>query len=133
MDKYIIIPLISLLLCQIIKSIIESIKNKKLCLKRIIGGSGGIPSSHTTLITSITLLIGLDNNFKGSLFALALIVLFIICYDSIGIRYEVERHSKILNKISKEKLKEDMGHNIYEVLIGLIFGIIITLLLNYLF
>ena len=133
MDKYLIIPLLCLGICQLVKLIIECIKNKKLNFKRYIGGSGGIPSSHTTLITSITLLIGLDNNFKGPLFGLSLVVLYIVCYDSMGIRKEVERHSKILNKMTDENLKEEIGHNLLEVIVGLIFGIVVTLLLNYLF
>ena len=133
MDKYVIIPLLCLILCQAFKAIIESIKCKKLCLKRAFGGSGGIPSSHTTLITSIMLLIGLDNNFKGELFGLAIVSLLIICYDSIGIRREVEKHSRLLNKVYNQNYKEEMGHNLYEVIAGIIFGIIVTLLLNNLF
>ena len=133
MDKYIIIPLLCLLLCQFIKLVIESIKNNKLSFKRFIGGSGGIPSSHTTIITSITLLIGLDNNFKGPLFGLSLVVLYIVCYDAMGIRNEVEKHSRLLNKLANQNFEEEVGHNFIEVLIGLLFGIICTLLLNNLF
>lgn len=133
MDKYMIIPLLCLLLCQLVKLIIESIKNKKLSFKRFIGGSGGIPSSHTTLITSITTLIGLDNNFKGPIFGLALVVLYIVCYDAMNLRNEVEKHSKLLNRLTNEKLKEEIGHNFIEVLAGLFFGIIITVILYYLF
>ena len=79
------------------------------------------------------LLIGLDNNFKGELFGLAIVSLLIICYDSIGIRREVEKHSRLLNKVYNQNYKEEMGHNLYEVIAGIIFGIIVTLLLNNLF
>ena len=133
MDNYIIIPLLCLLLCQLLKLIIESIKNKKLSFKRFIGGSGGIPSSHTTLITSITTLIGLESNFKGPIFGLSLIALYIICYDAMHVRNEVEKHSKILNKLTNSNLKEEIGHNFIEVLAGLVFGITITIILYYLF
>ena len=133
MDKYVIIPLLCLVMCQLIKIIIESIKNKKISFKRYIGGSGGIPSSHTTLITSITTLIGIDNNFEGALFGLSIVVLYIVCYDSIKLRNEVEKHSKILNKMTNENLQEEIGHDLIEVIVGLLFGIIVTLLLNYLF
>lgn len=133
MDKYIVIPLLCLLFCQLLKFIIESVKNKKIIFKRFIKGSGGIPSSHTTLITSITLLIGLDNKFQGGLFGLALVMLYIVCYDAMGIRNEVEKHSRLLNKIAQENFEEEVGHNSIEVFIGLIFGIVSTLLLNNLF
>jgi len=133
MDKYVIIPLLCLVMCQLIKIIIESIKNKRISFKRYIGGSGGIPSSHTTLITSITTLIGIDNNFEGALFGLSIVVLYIVCYDSIKLRNEVEKHSKILNKMTNENLQEEIGHDLIEVIVGLLFGIIVTLLLNYLF
>ena len=133
MDKYIIIPLLCLLLCQLLKLVIESIKNKKLSFKRFIGGSGGIPSSHTTLITSITTLIGLDSNFKGPVFGLSLVGLYIICYDATHVRREVEKHSRLLNKIANQSFKEELGHNFLEVLAGLLFGIIVTIILYYLF
>ncbi len=133
MDKYILIPLICLGLCQLIKMIIESIKCKKLLLNRFISGSGGIPSSHTSLITSITTLIGLDNNFSGPVFGLALVVLYIICYDSMKVRNEVEKHSRLLNKISNQNFEEEIGHNFLEVFAGLIFGIVCTILFNCLF
>lgn len=133
MDKYVVIPLLCLLLCQLLKLIIESIKNKKLSFKRFIGGSGGIPSSHTTLITSITTLVGIENNFKGPVFGLALVVLYIVCYDAMHVRREVEKHSRLLNKIANQNFKEELGHNFVEVLAGLGFGIIVTVGLSYLF
>ena len=55
---YIICPFVSLILCQLIKMLIEIFKNKKIDLTRFTNGDGGMPSSHTTFISSITMLIG---------------------------------------------------------------------------
>ena len=55
---YIICPFVSLILCQLIKILIEIFKNKKIDLIIFNNGDGGMPSSHTTFISSNTMLIG---------------------------------------------------------------------------
>lgn len=133
MSKYIIIPLLNLLICQILKCLIESFKIKKFDVKRMLSGSGGMPSSHSMFIWSITTLIGMDEGINSSLFAFSLIVSFIICYDAMVVRKEVENHSKALKKITKENFKEEIGHTFLEVIIGSILGIICAYLFNKLF
>ena len=55
---YIVVPFISLIVCQIIKFSIESFKNKRLEWGRLFNGAGGMPSTHTTFSISLTTLIG---------------------------------------------------------------------------
>ena len=49
--KFVLVPFITLLMCQTIKFILESIKNKKLIWNRFFNGTGGMPSSHTSFAT----------------------------------------------------------------------------------
>ena len=66
MSKYklIIIPLFGVIISQIIKFIIESIKYKKILFNRLINGSGGLPSSHATLVSSLTNLMYLNYGYS---------------------------------------------------------------------
>ena len=139
--KYIIIPLIAVAICQTIKFLVEAIMNKKVSLIRLLDGAGGIPSSHSTVTSCLTTLIGLNIGFASPIFALSTIFTLIVMYDAMGIRYETEKQAKVINKITKKikldnltgelkELKEEVGHKPVEVLCGLILGIIIGIIGN---
>lgn len=127
--KYIIFPIITAILSQTIKVIIETIKSKKLDIVRFFDGMGGMPSTHSALVTSITTLIYLDYGVTSPLFSITLIFSLIVIYDSMGIRYESGNQARILNKAFGTNLKERLGHRPIETLVGVIFGITTTLLL----
>ena len=133
MSKYklIIIPLLGIIISQIIKFLIESIKYKKILVNRLLNGSGGLPSSHATLVSSLTSLIYLNYGYS-KYFAISLIFSLIILYDAVGVRYEVGKHARVLNQLnnSNKPLKELIGHTLYEVLCGIFLGIIISIIFN---
>ena len=91
---YIICPFIAIIICQLIKFLVEIIKYNKVNIYRLFNGNGGIPSTHTTFISSITMLIGFKQGFDTPLFALAFIVSLIIAYDGMGVRLETEKQAK---------------------------------------
>ena len=135
--KYILIPIIAVIIAQIIKTIIETIMYKRFDINRLFNGSGGMPSSHSTLVTSLVTLIGLNYGPKSIYFAISLILSLIVLYDAMGIRYETGKQAEVLNKITKKikikdyiSLKEKIGHKPIEVLGGIITGIIMSLILN---
>lgn len=139
--KFVIIPIITLVICQIIKFSIESVKSKKLKWGRLFNGSGGMPSSHTSFSTSITMLMGLNFGFDSPFFAVPLIFTLITAYDAMGLRFESGKQAEAINlivdelfenniKISLEKLKEELGHQPLEVLGGFILGILSATILN---
>jgi acid phosphatase family membrane protein YuiD len=130
---YLICPFSTLLIGQLIKLLSEIIKNKKLDIKRLTNGDGGMPSSHTAFISSITMLIGFKQGFNTPLFAFAFIVSCIISYDSMGVRLETEKQGKAIKELGKKhnlefKLKEHLGHKMSEVIVGYIFGTIMAFL-----
>lgn len=130
--KFLIVPFLTLLICQIIKFIIDSIINKKILWGRLFNGSGGMPSSHASFASSLATMIGLNLGFDSATFAIALIFTLIVSYDAMGLRMESGLQAEAINKIFDEiyknkkmkKLKEKLGHKPQEVLIGIIFGII---------
>lgn len=136
--KYILIPLLTLVLCQFAKFLIESINKKELVWGRLFNGSGGMPSTHTSFCVSLTFLMGLNLGFNSPLFAICLVFSFIIMYDAMGLRYESGKQAEMINDLidkvfKKEKfehLKEQLGHKPIEVLGGIIFGILCAVIFN---
>ena len=89
-----------------------------------------MPSTHSSLITSIAISIGLTNGFSSSEFFLAVILSLVVIYDAQGIRHSVGEHAKILNKYvlkNQKKVNEYIGHTVTEVSVGIIIGIITAL------
>jgi len=128
--KYIVVPLIITILSQTIKVIIESIKNKKIDIARFFDGMGGMPSTHSSLVASLSTIIYLNYGIYSPIFSISLIFSLITIYDSMGIRYESGNQAKILNKLTNSKLKEKLGHKPIETLAGVLLGILFTIILN---
>lgn len=136
--KYIIIPLVSIVIAQIIKTIIETTSTKHFSFERLLNGAGGMPSTHTTAVISLTTLIYIDYGLSSELFAICLIFSLIVMYDAMGIRYETGKQAEIINILAKKAnlkesfvlLKEKIGHKPIEVLGGIITGIFIAVVLQ---
>ena len=91
--------------------------------------SGGMPSSHSALITSITLCMGLKEGFDSNYFFISIILSFIVIYDARGIRHTVGNHAKLLNSMQQsgtKKLNESVGHTLPEITVGICLGAIIS-------
>ena len=137
--KFLLVPLITLLICQTLKFIIESIISKKIMWGRLFNGSGGMPSSHTSFSVSLTTMIGLNLGFDSPIFAVTLVFTLIVAYDAMGLRMESGKQAEAINKIFDEifkdkgmtKLKEKLGHKPQEVLAGLILGIVSAIFFTY--
>ena len=134
--KFILIPFLGIIFSQIIKVTLESIKNKRLCLKRLMDGSGGMPSTHSSFVSSLTTLVYLEYGITSIYFAICLIFSLVIIYDSMGVRYEAGKQAEVLNDIVEkinfnkkiEELKEKVGHKPIEVLCGVLLGIALGLI-----
>ena len=127
--KFIIIPIIASVISQLIKIIIEFIKYKKLTLTRLIDGMGGMPSTHSTLVSSLSTIIYINYGISP-IFAITLIFSLVIIYDSMGIRYESGKQAEVINDIAGTNLEEKLGHKPIEVLIGTIIGIVLTIIIE---
>ncbi len=130
------IPLISAIITQGLKGVIRSIQEKKL-LWRAFFEWGGMPSSHSALVVSLSTILGLKEGFSSPLFILSLFFAAIVIADAIGVRLATEEQAKVINKILQkypinEKcdiiLKESIGHTPFEAIIGGILGFIVALI-----
>ena len=98
--------------------------------------TGGMPSSHSALVTGTAAGVGLQLGFNDPVFALASTIAFIVMYDASGIRRSAGLTAAKVNQISKNNsnelssdntLKESLGHTKVEVLVGSILGPIVAL------
>jgi len=89
----------------------------------------------------VAVTIGLSEGWNSPLFALAIVMSFIIMADATGVRRETGEQAKVLNKIILEffeerkirdkRLKELIGHTPFEVIVGGIIGMVMAGLLYY--
>ena len=98
--------------------------------------TGGMPSSHSALVTGTAAGIGLQLGFNDPVFALASTIAFIVMYDASGIRRSAGLTAAKVNQFLKDNpnelssettLKESLGHTKIEVLVGSFLGPIVAL------
>ena len=136
-SKYVYIPVLLWLGIQVFKVIYDLITTKKFNFKRIMG-AGGMPSSHSAVVTSLATLIGKNEGVGSPIFALSLIFAFVVMYDAAGVRRAAGKQAKILNKIIEtpgltneevsEKLVEVLGHTPTQVFVGALIGVVAGLI-----
>ena len=80
-NKVLVIPFLVLIITQIFKTIYFSIKNKKLDLFTLLT-TGGLPSSHSALVSSLATVVLKVNGAGSAEFAIAVILAIIVMYDA---------------------------------------------------
>jgi uncharacterized protein len=94
--------------------------------------AGGMPSSHSALVTSTAIAVGLHYGFDNPLFAVAVATAMIVVYDATGIRRQAGMQAQKINilveellqghPISQEHLREVLGHTPLEAIGGVLLG-----------
>ncbi|MFW6220219.1 MAG: CDP-archaeol synthase [Nanoarchaeota archaeon] len=134
---YLILSVIlSVFFAQIFKFLVSFFKENKFIISKL-WDTGGMPSSHSSLASSLILGVYLIDGFS-LLFIVTFFICSVIVRDAFGIRKDVSDQAVILNKIIVDlklkkrlnllKLKELVGHSFVQVIFGLISGIVITLI-----
>jgi hypothetical protein len=98
--------------------------------------AGGMPSSHSALVTAVAHGIGLRSGFHSAAFALSVALAMVVIYDATGIRRQAGLHAEMLNELVKglleghplrgEQLREVLGHSPAEALAGMLLGLAIS-------
>ena len=136
-NKFLYIPFLVWLCIQIFKVIYDLITTKKFNFKRIMG-AGGMPSSHSAVVTTLATLVGKYEGYDTTIFAMAVVFALIVMYDAAGVRRAAGKQAHLLNKIVEtpglsgvevqERLVEVLGHTPLQVFVGAIIGIIVGLI-----
>jgi len=135
--KFLLIPILAWVSVQLFKFITDAIKKKKINLRRLVE-TGGMPSSHSAVVTSLMTSIAIAEGITSTNFAITFIFGIIVMYDAAGVRRAAGKQAGILNQLiysnqvkvdTNEKLKELLGHTPIEVFAGAIWGIVLSILL----
>ena len=123
------------LVAQIAKIFLFAMTHKKWDIERLVG-SGGMPSSHSALVTALCTSIGILDGMNSEIFALACVFAAIVMYDAAGVRRAAGEQARILNTlldefdrgegVSPARLRELLGHTPVEVLAGAVLGIAVS-------
>ena len=125
------------LAAQVLKVVFVFIKEKKIDYTKMIS-SGGMPSSHSSLVVAVATAVGRYAGTGSTAFGLAVAFAVVVMYDAANVRREAGRQGRLLNKIvedfyrehriDEKKFKELLGHTPLEVAGGVIVGIIVGML-----
>lgn len=137
-NRVLIIALIACLLAQFLKLVFELIQHRKINF-RVLVETGGMPSSHSALVTALAGGIGQTLGWASPAFAVTTVFAVIVMYDAAGVRQAAGKQAKILNQIidelfrekpefNEDRLKELLGHTPVQVIVGSVLGLAVSCL-----
>ena len=134
-NKALIAGLIAWALAQVIKIPLDYLRTRQWNWA-LLFTTGGMPSSHSALVTSTTLAIGLYYGFDHPTFALGVVITMIVTYDAAGVRQQAGIHAQRINVIFEELLRGHpinekdlrvvLGHTPLEVVGGILLGLVVA-------
>jgi uncharacterized protein len=135
--SYLLPALLAWAIAQVLKVALRSIRQRRLNL-RVLAETGGMPSSHASIVMGLTTAVARLDGFRSSTFAIALIFSLVVMYDAQGVRRAAGRQAEVLNRViedlfgqrgfKEERLRELLGHTPTEVLVGALLGVGVGLL-----
>lgn len=131
------------LAAQISKATLHMMRTKQWDF-RLLVDSGGMPSSHTSIVSSLCTSVGLTTGWHTPLFAAVLVFSLIVVYDATNLRRSAGYHAQVLNKIvpallhgkilkeefTAPRLRELLGHTYAEVGVGAVLGVTCAFLMH---
>ncbi|MBO4299042.1 MAG: divergent PAP2 family protein [Clostridia bacterium] len=132
------IGVLSWFVAQTAKVVLTLIVEKHLDWSRM-WGLGGMPSSHTSVVVSVTVAVGIRMGFNSALFAISAAMALITMTDAMGVRRQAGKQAAVLNRVvqelvenggdlPEETLKELLGHTPLQVFVGGALGLIIAII-----
>ncbi len=129
--------IIGWLLAQLIKVVIALFTKDDRHLAKILFSTGGMPSSHSSSVCALCIACGIGEGLGSAAFAITLVFAGVVMTDARGVRYEVGKQAKIIQRITTELfarntemvntgLKELVGHTPFQVFMGAILGIAVA-------
>jgi acid phosphatase family membrane protein YuiD len=126
---------------QLLKVPVEYLQHRVWDLHKVVD-AGGMPSSHAAGVAALTTTLAYVVGPSSPVFATAVVFTAIVMYDAGGIRRHAGEHAVLLNRLAMEiaksgiylessatsegeRLKEILGHEPREVLVGALIGILI--------
>lgn len=140
--------LLSIFIAQALKIPLNFFDKRKWDWRQMVT-TGGMPSSHSAAVSSLTLSLGLTYGFNSPFFAITAVLGLIVMYDAMGIRRHAGETAMALNRLEADfdkhieesyrgktqhyfrkkhkRLKEMLGHQPIEVVVGSLLGLFLAL------
>lgn len=135
-NRVLITMMTAWLLAQAIKIPLDYLYTRRWSWALLLG-VGGMPSSHSSLLTSATTATGLYYGFDNPLFAMGVAITMVVTYDAAGVRRQTGIHAQRINlvfekllrghMVDQKELREVLGHTPLEVIGGVLFGIVVAI------
>lgn len=132
-NRTLLIPLLAWFIAQFIKTVAILFRDRRLDLRYLVS-SGGMPSAHSAVVTSLAATVGKQQGLGSPAFALAVWFAAIVMYDAAGVRRAVGVQAGILNRMlddlfsthnfNEKRLAELIGHTPIQVIAGAILGLV---------
>lgn len=91
------------------------------------GNYGGVISTHSTIVSAITALVGVREGISSPIFGVAAAFAFIVVIDAVVLRRQLGHYAAAINQLMKDRpnwtpLRERVGHSPSEIVAGLLLG-----------
>lgn len=130
-----------ILVAQVLKVPIEYLLHRRWDPHKLVD-AGGMPSAHAAGVCALTFSLAYVVGPASPVFATAVVFTAIVLYDAGGIRRHAGEHAVLLNRLAMEmfqsgvsvetpttaegeRLKEILGHEPPEIVVGAIIGVIV--------
>jgi acid phosphatase family membrane protein YuiD len=127
--------LISMVVAQVLKPFMDLAQGRGFNIFRMLD-TGGMPSSHTSVVTTLTAGVAAYEGVSSPLFGITLVISLYFVFEATGLRQEVGKQAKVLNEIvdqfrethhfNAEELHELIGHTWAEVSGGFAIGLLVA-------
>lgn len=134
-NKALVAGLTAWALAQIVKIPLDYLRTRRWNWA-LLFTTGGMPSSHSSLMTATTLAIGLYYGLDNPLFAIGVAITMIVVYDAAGVRMQAGIHAQRINvlfnellhgrMVDEKELREVIGHTPLEVVGGILLGLVVA-------
>ena len=128
-------------IAQLLKTVIDIARQRSRTSGEVVSTmfwkTGGMPSSHSSLVTGLATSIGFEYGPSSAMFTLSLFYGILIIRDALGVRRSAGVQAQVLNELGEElhnrfgtrfrPVKEVSGHTPTEVAVGVALGFFIAM------
>lgn len=126
-------------LAQLLKFFFHFMHTRQIDFRTLVS-TGGMPSSHSSMVSGLATSIGLREGLSSPVFAVAVAFAGVVMFDAQSVRRAAGTQARLLNQLvdelfkehhlSEQKLAELLGHTPLEVFFGMAMGISTSLFLH---
>jgi uncharacterized protein len=126
------------LVAQFCKMLNGLLRTRRLDFRYLVS-TGGMPSAHSAMVSGLAAAVGFEAGFGSPEFVLALALAAIVTFDAATVRRAAGIQARLLNDIvaelfkahhlSERKVVELLGHTRLEVFLGVIIGVLVSMII----